>query len=143
MDELKHEKSCDNVISKLIALSLQYTCCWVVFYSRERLSLEWVNKIFCCIIIFKTKILLKEAAHQNKLKLCYLNFSVGTLFSSKDVNILGLYFLHALMFSPCYIIVISSTEKLSGGPPKPGKVYFHVYIVSSLPQDKKLKKLLK
>uniref|UniRef100_A0A8C3CBF6 Shortage in chiasmata 1 n=1 Tax=Cairina moschata TaxID=8855 RepID=A0A8C3CBF6_CAIMO len=41
MDELNYEKSCDNVILKLTALSLQYTCCWVVFYSRERLSLEY------------------------------------------------------------------------------------------------------
>ncbi|NXO57530.1 SHOC1 protein, partial [Aramus guarauna] len=41
MEELNYEKSCDNVISKLMALSLQYTCCWIVFYSRERLSLEY------------------------------------------------------------------------------------------------------
>ncbi|NWX15590.1 SHOC1 protein, partial [Aegotheles bennettii] len=40
MEELNYEKSCDDVISKLMALSLQYTCCWIVFYSRERLSLE-------------------------------------------------------------------------------------------------------
>ncbi|KAM9367979.1 protein shortage in chiasmata 1 ortholog [Phaethornis superciliosus] len=41
MEELNYEKSCDNVISKLMALSLQYTCCWIVFYSRERLDLEY------------------------------------------------------------------------------------------------------
>ncbi|NXL50418.1 SHOC1 protein, partial [Podilymbus podiceps] len=41
MEELNYEKSCDNVILKLMALSLQYTCCWLVFYSRERLSLEY------------------------------------------------------------------------------------------------------
>ncbi|NXI92644.1 SHOC1 protein, partial [Psophia crepitans] len=41
MEELNYEKSCDNVITKLMALSLQYTCCWIVFYSRERLSLEY------------------------------------------------------------------------------------------------------
>ncbi|XP_054665903.1 protein shortage in chiasmata 1 ortholog [Grus americana] len=41
MEELNYEKSCDNVISKLMALSLQYTCCWIVFYSTERLSLEY------------------------------------------------------------------------------------------------------
>ncbi|XP_074669737.1 protein shortage in chiasmata 1 ortholog [Strix aluco] len=41
MEELKYEKSCDNVISKLMALSLQYTCCWIVFYSREGLNLEY------------------------------------------------------------------------------------------------------
>ncbi|XP_075596540.1 protein shortage in chiasmata 1 ortholog [Balearica regulorum gibbericeps] len=41
MEELNYEKSSDNVISKLMALSLQYTCCWIVFYSTERLSLEY------------------------------------------------------------------------------------------------------
>ncbi|KAF1557971.1 hypothetical protein FQV10_0012514, partial [Eudyptes schlegeli] len=41
MEELNYEKACDNVISKLMALSLQYTCCWIIFYSRERLSLEY------------------------------------------------------------------------------------------------------
>ncbi|XP_008934853.1 PREDICTED: uncharacterized protein C9orf84 homolog, partial [Merops nubicus] len=39
MEELNYEKSCDYLVSKLIALSLQYMCCWIVFYSRERLSL--------------------------------------------------------------------------------------------------------
>ncbi|XP_009704851.1 PREDICTED: uncharacterized protein C9orf84 homolog, partial [Cariama cristata] len=41
MEELHYEKSCDDVISKLMALSLQYTCCWIVFYSRGRVSLEY------------------------------------------------------------------------------------------------------
>ncbi|NXE11060.1 SHOC1 protein, partial [Lophotis ruficrista] len=41
MEELNYEKSCDHVISKLMALSLQYMCCWIVFYSRERLSSEY------------------------------------------------------------------------------------------------------
>ncbi|NXN33890.1 SHOC1 protein, partial [Nycticryphes semicollaris] len=41
MEELNYEKFCDNVISKLMALSLQYTCCWILFYSRESLSLEY------------------------------------------------------------------------------------------------------
>ncbi|KAM6033329.1 protein shortage in chiasmata 1 ortholog [Chlamydotis macqueenii] len=41
MEELNYEKSCDHVISKLMALSLQYMCCWIVFYSRERLCLEY------------------------------------------------------------------------------------------------------
>nr|XP_009675100.1 PREDICTED: uncharacterized protein C9orf84 homolog [Struthio camelus australis] len=41
MDELNYKKSCDNVMLKLIALSLQYTCCWIIFYSRERLSSEY------------------------------------------------------------------------------------------------------
>ncbi|NWI15428.1 SHOC1 protein, partial [Crypturellus soui] len=38
IDELNYEKSSENVILKLMALSLQYSCCWIVFYSRERLS---------------------------------------------------------------------------------------------------------
>ncbi|OPJ89198.1 hypothetical protein AV530_006954 [Patagioenas fasciata monilis] len=41
MEELNYDKSYDNVIWKLMALSLQYTCCWIIFYSRERLSLEY------------------------------------------------------------------------------------------------------
>ncbi|NXX45067.1 SHOC1 protein, partial [Tricholaema leucomelas] len=44
MEELNYEISCDNVISKLMALSLQYTCCWIVFYSKERLNLEYCLK---------------------------------------------------------------------------------------------------
>ncbi|XP_010211050.1 PREDICTED: uncharacterized protein C9orf84 homolog [Tinamus guttatus] len=38
IDELNYEKSSENLILKLMALSLQYSCCWIVFYSRERLS---------------------------------------------------------------------------------------------------------
>ncbi|XP_064903155.1 protein shortage in chiasmata 1 ortholog [Columba livia] len=41
MEELNYDKSYDNIIWKLMALSLQYTCCWIIFYSRERLSLEY------------------------------------------------------------------------------------------------------
>ncbi|NXX85016.1 SHOC1 protein, partial [Urocolius indicus] len=41
VEELNYDNSCDNVISKLMALSLQYTCCWIVFYSRERESLQY------------------------------------------------------------------------------------------------------
>ncbi|XP_019466210.1 protein shortage in chiasmata 1 ortholog-like [Meleagris gallopavo] len=59
MDELNHEKSCDSVISKLIALSLQYTCCWVVFCSRERLSLEYSlrgDTLLSLVLIYATLI---------------------------------------------------------------------------------------
>ncbi|NWQ78158.1 SHOC1 protein, partial [Columbina picui] len=41
MEELNYDKSSDNVILKVMALSFQYTCCWIIFYSRERLSLEY------------------------------------------------------------------------------------------------------
>uniref|UniRef100_A0A8C3EZZ3 Uncharacterized protein n=1 Tax=Corvus moneduloides TaxID=1196302 RepID=A0A8C3EZZ3_CORMO len=44
MEELNCEDSCDTVISRLVTLSLQYTCCWIIFYSRERLSLEYSLK---------------------------------------------------------------------------------------------------
>ncbi|NXU91258.1 SHOC1 protein, partial [Xiphorhynchus elegans] len=44
LEELSCENSCDTLISRLMALSLQYTCCWIVFYSRERLSLEYTLK---------------------------------------------------------------------------------------------------
>ncbi|XP_031464196.1 protein shortage in chiasmata 1 ortholog isoform X2 [Phasianus colchicus] len=59
MDELNHENSCDNVILKLIALSLQYTCCWVVFCSRERLSLEYSlrgDTLLSLVLIYATLI---------------------------------------------------------------------------------------
>ncbi|NWS15037.1 SHOC1 protein, partial [Pachyramphus minor] len=44
VEELNYENSCDTLISRLMALSLQYTCCWIVFYSREKLSLEYSLK---------------------------------------------------------------------------------------------------
>ncbi|NXK91113.1 SHOC1 protein, partial [Formicarius rufipectus] len=44
LEELSCENSCDTLISRLMALSLQYTCCWIVFYSRESLSSEYSLK---------------------------------------------------------------------------------------------------
>ncbi|NXB12937.1 SHOC1 protein, partial [Cnemophilus loriae] len=44
MEELNYEDSSDTIISRLMALSLQYMCCWIIFYSRERLSLEYSLK---------------------------------------------------------------------------------------------------
>ncbi|XP_019410273.1 PREDICTED: uncharacterized protein C9orf84 homolog [Crocodylus porosus] len=41
VEELSCEKSADNIILRLIALSLQYSCCWIILYSRERLSSEY------------------------------------------------------------------------------------------------------
>ncbi|TFK10358.1 apoptosis-stimulating of p53 protein 2 [Platysternon megacephalum] len=41
LEELNYEKSSDNIILRLMALSLQYSCCWIILYSRERLTSEY------------------------------------------------------------------------------------------------------
>ncbi|CAM4680188.1 unnamed protein product [Lepidochelys kempii] len=41
LEELNYEKSSDNIILRLVALSLQYSCCWIILYSRERLNSEY------------------------------------------------------------------------------------------------------
>ncbi|NXN59434.1 SHOC1 protein, partial [Rynchops niger] len=63
MEELNYEKSCDNVISKLMALSIQYTCCWILFYSRESLSLEYSlrgDTLLNLVLIYATLIELTQ-----------------------------------------------------------------------------------
>ncbi|XP_068090409.1 protein shortage in chiasmata 1 ortholog isoform X2 [Hyperolius riggenbachi] len=37
LEELMADKSAENLILRLVALSLQYSCCWVLLYSKERL----------------------------------------------------------------------------------------------------------
>ncbi|XP_077201413.1 protein shortage in chiasmata 1 ortholog isoform X2 [Paroedura picta] len=41
IEELNYEKSSDNVVLRLMVLSLQYTCCWIILYSRARLNSEY------------------------------------------------------------------------------------------------------
>nr|XP_025035737.1 uncharacterized protein C9orf84 isoform X2 [Pelodiscus sinensis] len=41
LEELNYEKSSDNIILRLMALSLQYSHCWIVLYSRQRLNSEY------------------------------------------------------------------------------------------------------
>nr|XP_042706317.1 protein shortage in chiasmata 1 ortholog [Chrysemys picta bellii] len=41
LEELNYETSSDNIILRLMALSLQYSCCWIILYSRERLNSEY------------------------------------------------------------------------------------------------------
>ncbi|XP_043854614.1 protein shortage in chiasmata 1 ortholog [Dromiciops gliroides] len=41
LEELNCEKASDNFILKLIALSIQYSYCWVILYSKERLNSEY------------------------------------------------------------------------------------------------------
>ncbi|XP_074850135.1 protein shortage in chiasmata 1 ortholog [Carettochelys insculpta] len=41
LEELNYEKSSDNIILRLMALSLQYSCCWIILYSSERLNSEY------------------------------------------------------------------------------------------------------
>ncbi|KAM5191581.1 protein shortage in chiasmata 1 ortholog [Mantella aurantiaca] len=41
LEGLMSDKSAENLILKLVALSLQYSCCWVLLYSKERLNSEY------------------------------------------------------------------------------------------------------
>ncbi|XP_061488183.1 protein shortage in chiasmata 1 ortholog isoform X2 [Rhineura floridana] len=41
MEELSYEKSSDNIMLRLMVLSLQYSSCWIILYSRERLNSEY------------------------------------------------------------------------------------------------------
>ncbi|XP_026528051.1 protein shortage in chiasmata 1 ortholog [Notechis scutatus] len=41
MEELNYEKSSDNIVLRLMALSLQYASCWIILYSRERLNSKY------------------------------------------------------------------------------------------------------
>ncbi|NWW86472.1 SHOC1 protein, partial [Rhynochetos jubatus] len=71
IEELNYEESCDNLISKLLALSLQYTCCWIVFYSRERLSLEYSlrgHTLLNLVVIYATLIELTQKSEDFEVK---------------------------------------------------------------------------
>ncbi|NXE36298.1 SHOC1 protein, partial [Ptilorrhoa leucosticta] len=71
MEELNYEDSCDTLISRLMALSLQYTCCWIIFYSRERLSLEYSlkgNTLLNLVLIYATLIELTQKSEDFELK---------------------------------------------------------------------------
>nr|XP_004657066.2 protein shortage in chiasmata 1 ortholog [Jaculus jaculus] len=41
LEELNHEKASDNIIMRLMALSFQYSCCWIILYSKETLNSEY------------------------------------------------------------------------------------------------------
>ncbi|NXM57750.1 SHOC1 protein, partial [Illadopsis cleaveri] len=71
MEELNHEDSYDNVMSRLMALSLQYMCCWIIFYSRERLSLEYSlkgNTLLNLVLIYATLIELTQKSEEFEVK---------------------------------------------------------------------------
>ncbi|NXH56591.1 SHOC1 protein, partial [Rhabdornis inornatus] len=71
MEELNCEDSCDTVRSRLMALSLQYTCCWIIFYSRERLSLEYSlkgNTLLSLVLIYATLIELTQKSEDFEVK---------------------------------------------------------------------------
>ncbi|KAG8508591.1 Protein shortage in chiasmata 1 [Galemys pyrenaicus] len=40
LEELNCEKASDNIIMRLMALSLQYSCCWIILYTKEILNAE-------------------------------------------------------------------------------------------------------
>ncbi|XP_027765164.1 protein shortage in chiasmata 1 ortholog isoform X2 [Empidonax traillii] len=71
VEELNYENSCDTLISRLIALSLQYTCCWIVFYSRERLSSEYSLKgdtLLNLVLFYATLIELTQKSEEFEVK---------------------------------------------------------------------------
>ncbi|KAM9262915.1 protein shortage in chiasmata 1 ortholog [Morus bassanus] len=71
VEELNYEKSCDNVISKLMALSLQYTCCWILFYCRGRLNLEYSlrgDTLLNLVLIYATSIELAQKSEDFEVK---------------------------------------------------------------------------
>ncbi|NWW00035.1 SHOC1 protein, partial [Machaerirhynchus nigripectus] len=71
MEELNYEDPCDTVISRLVALSLQYTCCWIIFYSRERQSLEYClkgNTLLNLVLIYATLIELTQKSEDFEVK---------------------------------------------------------------------------
>ncbi|NXU41948.1 SHOC1 protein, partial [Drymodes brunneopygia] len=71
MEELNNEDSWDTVISRLMALSLQYMCCWIIFYSRERLSLEYSlkgNTLLNLVLIYATLIELTQKSEDFEVK---------------------------------------------------------------------------
>ncbi|XP_042303607.1 protein shortage in chiasmata 1 ortholog [Sceloporus undulatus] len=41
VEELSYEKSSDNIVLRLMVLSLQYSSCWILLYSRERLNFQY------------------------------------------------------------------------------------------------------
>ncbi|NWT96629.1 SHOC1 protein, partial [Urocynchramus pylzowi] len=71
VEELNYEDSSDTVISRLMALSLQYMCCWIIFYSRERLSLEYSlkgNTLLNLVLIYATLIELTQKSEDFEVK---------------------------------------------------------------------------
>ncbi|XP_009980615.1 PREDICTED: uncharacterized protein C9orf84 homolog, partial [Tauraco erythrolophus] len=71
IEELNYEKSCDDVILKLMALSFQYTCCCIVFYSRERLSSEYSLKgdtLLNLVLIYATLTELTQKSEDFEVK---------------------------------------------------------------------------
>ncbi|XP_072010841.1 protein shortage in chiasmata 1 ortholog [Engystomops pustulosus] len=63
LEELMHDKSAENLILKLVALSLQYSFCWVLLYDKSNQSgyslsgeiLHGVSLIYSAIIPFTSK----------------------------------------------------------------------------------------
>ncbi|XP_058158525.1 protein shortage in chiasmata 1 ortholog [Dasypus novemcinctus] len=41
LEELNYEKASDNIIMRLMALSFQYSYCWIILYSKETLNSEY------------------------------------------------------------------------------------------------------
>ncbi|NXD27832.1 SHOC1 protein, partial [Spelaeornis formosus] len=71
IEELNYEDSCDTVILRLMALSLQYMCCWVIFYSSERLTLEYSlkgNTLLNLVLIYATLIELTQKSEDFEVK---------------------------------------------------------------------------
>ncbi|KAM5260593.1 protein shortage in chiasmata 1 ortholog [Hipposideros larvatus] len=41
LEELNYDKASDNIIMRLMALSFQYSCCWLILYTKKPLNSEY------------------------------------------------------------------------------------------------------
>ncbi|XP_041089868.1 protein shortage in chiasmata 1 ortholog isoform X2 [Polyodon spathula] len=60
IEELAMEKASDNIILRLVALSLQYRCCWIIFHSAEGQNSEYhfTGEVFNNLVLIYTALVL-------------------------------------------------------------------------------------
>nr|XP_014352900.1 PREDICTED: uncharacterized protein C9orf84-like isoform X2 [Latimeria chalumnae] len=60
LQDLDVEKSSDNITLRLMALSLQYSCCWMVFYSNKDLDSQYsfTGKVLHNLVLIYTALVL-------------------------------------------------------------------------------------
>ncbi|KAK1174547.1 protein shortage in chiasmata 1 ortholog-like [Acipenser oxyrinchus oxyrinchus] len=60
IEELTMEKASDNIILRLVALSLQYSCCWIIFHSAEGQNSEYhfTGEVFNNLVLIYTALVL-------------------------------------------------------------------------------------
>ncbi|XP_058879094.1 protein shortage in chiasmata 1 ortholog-like [Acipenser ruthenus] len=60
IEEMTMEKASDNIILRLVALSLQYSCCWIIFHSAEGQNSEYhfTGEVFNNLVLIYTALVL-------------------------------------------------------------------------------------